>query len=362
MHRLAIILEALQRQMKEKIRYFGFSLAVTIAAIFGSLFGLGIQAALIMVVLVLVEITFSFENAVINARVLQTLSERWRFLFLTIGIVIAIFGMRIVFPIAIVVLTAELPWREVVDLALRNPDLYAEKLVDAHHTIAAFGGAFLLMLCLHFFFDTKKEIHWFERIERRMSEWGRHWLPTIISIAIIVVIASVPANHYPKETLQAGLFGIFTYVAVRSIEKLFSRLKDGGNSKIDKKSNGKAVLQTGWAAFATFLYLEILDASFSFDGVIGAFAITKSVILIAAGLGVGAVWVRSLTVYMVRKNTLDTYRYLEHGAHYTVGVLAAVLLLSLFVEVPEVIAGLAGIVFVSAAFISSRKAMHKPGV
>jgi uncharacterized protein len=334
-------------------RYFGFSLAVTIAALVGSFFSLGLEAALVMLVLVLVEITFSFENAVINAKVLQTLSPRWRFAFLTIGILIAIIGMRVIFPILIVVVTAELPWRQVLDLALNNPTLYAEKLTNAHHVIAAFGGSFLLMLCLHFFFDANKEVHWFEKFERRMSDWGRQWLPALISVAIVLAIAAVPANHNPGETIKAGLFGIFVYVAVRSIEKIFSRLK--GKQKLS--ANGKAALQTGWAAFATFLYLEILDASFSFDGVIGAFAITKSVILIAVGLGVGAVWVRSLTVFMVKKGTLGTYKYLEHGAHYTVGVLAAVLLLSLFVEVPEIIAGLAGVVFVSAAFVSSRKAI-----
>jgi hypothetical protein len=335
------------------LRYFGFSLIVTIAALLGSFFSLGIEAGLVMLVLVLVEITFSFENAVINAKVLQTLSSRWRFVFLTVGILIAIIGMRIIFPILIVVVTAELPWRQVLDLALNNPTLYAEKLTDAHHVIAAFGGSFLLMLCLHFFFDTQKEIHWFERFERKLSGWGRQWLPAIISIAVVLAIAAVPANHHPTETIQAGIFGIFVYVAVRSIEKIFSKLK--GDQKVSKA--GKKVLQTGWAAFATFIYLEILDASFSFDGVIGAFAITKSVVLIAVGLGVGAIWVRSLTVYMVKQGTLGTYKYLEHGAHYTVGVLAIVLLLSLFVEVPEIIAGLAGIIFVSAAFISSRKAM-----
>ncbi len=343
--------------MKNLARHFGFSLAVTIAALIGSFVGLGVEAALVMLVLVLVEITFSFENAVINAKVLQTLSLRWRFVFLTIGILIAIVGMRVIFPIAIVVVTAELPWRQVLDLALNNPTLYAERLTDAHHIIAAFGGAFLLMLCLHFFFDSKKEVHWFERFERRLSDWGKHWLPAFLSVAIILGIAAIPANHNPGDTIKAGLFGVAVYIAVRGIEHLFAKLN--GQSNVPK--DGKAVLQTGWAAFATFIYLEILDASFSFDGVIGAFAITQSVVLIAVGLGVGAVWVRSLTVYMVKKDTLSTYKYLEHGAHYTVGVLALVLLLSLFVEVPDVIAGIAGIIFVTAAFVSSRRAIPKKG-
>lgn len=341
--------------MKEKLYYFGFSLAVTLASLAWALFGMGPAAFLIMCVLILVEVTFSFENAVINAKVLRTLSPLWQTIFLTIGIFIAIFGMRVVFPILIVVLTAGLGWREVLDLALNQPDVYADKLTSAHHTIAAFGGAFLLMLFLHFFFDKDKETHWIEPIERPLQQLGHRLIPVGLSVATILGLSALPANHYAGDTLKAGLLGIATFVIVRGVEQLFARLKKSPKTS----KSGKIIQQTGWAAFATFLYLEILDASFSFDGVIGAFAITQSVVLIAAGLGVGAVWVRSLTVYMVRKGTLDKYRYLEHGAHYTVGVLAVTLLLSIFAHVPEVVAGLAGIVFVGSAFWSSRRYARK---
>jgi hypothetical protein len=105
------------------------------------------------------------------------------------------------------------------------------------------------------------------------------------------------------------------------------------------------------------MYLEVLDATFSFDGVLGAFAITSDVIIIAVGLGVGAFWVRSLTVYMVRRGTLGNYKYIEHGAHYTIGILASILFLSLFISVPEVITGLAGIGVIIASIIASRQAM-----
>jgi uncharacterized protein len=336
--------------MKEKLRYFGFSLAVTLAAMFGALFGLGWGAFFVMIVLILVEVTFSFENAVINAKVLRTLSPFWQKLFLTVGIVIAIFGMRIVFPILIVVITSGLQWRDVLDLALNDPEAYALKLESAHHTIAAFGGGFLMMLFFHFFFDKEKETHWIASIERPIQKISRSWLPLALSVSIIAGLAALPMNHYAMDTLRAGLIGIATYAIVRGIEKSFAYFKS-----TPKVKKGQVVIQTGWAAFTTFLYLEILDASFSFDGVIGAFAITSSVVLIAAGLGVGAVWVRSLTVYMVRKGTLDKYVYLEHGAHYTVGILAATLLASLFLEIPEVVAGLAGITFVGSAFVSSRR-------
>jgi uncharacterized protein len=337
--------------LSDKLRYFGFSLAVTLAALAGAMFGLGWSSLLVMVVLILVEVTFSFENAVINAKVLKTLSPTWQKVFLTVGIFIAIFGMRIVFPILIVVLTAGIGWREVLDLAINQPDLYAEKLSAAHHTIAAFGGGFLLMLFLHFFFDKNKQTHWIDIVERPMQRHGHTWLPVVLSSIAIVGLAALPANHHAEDTLKAGALGISTFVVVRAIEHLFAKLKKSPH----KDKAGHIIQQTGWAAFATFIYLEILDASFSFDGVIGAFAITNSVVLIAAGLGVGAVWVRSLTVYMVRKGTLEKYKYLEHGAHYTVGVLALTLLLSIFWHVPEIVAGLAGVTFVGSAFWSSRR-------
>jgi len=99
--------------------------------------------------------------------------------------------------------------------------------------------------------------------------------------------------------------------------------------------------------------LEVLDASFSLDGVIGAFAITKDVVLIAAGLGIGALWVRSLTLFIVRRRVLHTYRYLEHGAHYVIGILAITLLVGIFFEIPEIVAGLIGIIVICLSIVHS---------
>jgi len=103
------------------------------------------------------------------------------------------------------------------------------------------------------------------------------------------------------------------------------------------------------------LYLEVLDASFSFDGVIGAFAITKDIIIIMIGLGVGAWFVRSMTIYLVEKGTLSAYIYLEHGAHYAIGALALIMIASVKFHIPEVITGLIGIAFIGLAFMSSVK-------
>ena len=102
------------------------------------------------------------------------------------------------------------------------------------------------------------------------------------------------------------------------------------------------------------MYLEVLDASFSFDGVIGAFAITSDVVVIMLGLAIGAMFVRSMTIYLVEKGTLEAYIYLEHGAHYAIGALALIMLFSgTGVHVPEVLTGLIGVAFIVWAVISS---------
>jgi uncharacterized protein len=334
-------------------RIFAFSAVATIAALIGAFVGFGASALFVAVILIVVEITFSFENAIINAKILTGLSRFWQNIFLTVGIVIAIFGMRVVFPIVIVMLTAHLGAKEVIDLALNHPEEYSKELTEAHPQIAAFGGAFLLMLALHFFLDDNRKTLWLTRIERPLQKYATFWMPAVIAIIVMVGLSLLPFNHHPKETIVAGLIGVATYSLMHTIIRIFENIKE----KKDKASGVKKVAaQTGLAAFTSFLYLEILDASFSFDSVIGAFAVTNEVILIALGLGVGAIWVRSLTVFMVRRGTLQAYKYLEHGAHYTVFVLAAVLLLGIFWHVPEVIAGIIGIGLIGSAILSSRKA------
>jgi hypothetical protein len=262
--------------------------------------------------------------------------------------------MRIVFPIIIVMATAGLPWDQVIGLALNSPDKYAEALHKAHPSIAAFGSMFLLMLTFHFFFDTTREIQWLRKIEKPMQLIGRKWLHSVVCLAILLFIVFLPINHHPNEVLSAGLVGIFTYLLIHGASELFTLQHE----RAEKKA-GKAIQKAGLAGFASFIYLEVLDASFSFDGVIGAFAVTKDVVLIAVGLGIGALWVRSLTLFIVHRKVLHAYRYLEHGAHYVIGILAITLLLGLFYEIPEMVAGLIGIIVIAAAIFSSVKMNKK---
>lgn len=310
---------------------------------------MGVKALLVTLVLILIEITFSFDNAIINAKILTGMSRFWQTLFMTVGILIAVFGMRLVFPIVIVMLTANLSAGEVINLAVNNPEQYSQALHDSHVPIAAFGGMFLLMLCLHFFFDPGRKVQWIDIIEKPLQRLGKWWAYALTCFVVLVTLTLLPFNHHPGETFTAGLIGIVTYIVVHSLAEFFTRHHENSEKEMGKK----IVVRTGMAGFMSFLYLEVLDASFSLDGVIGAFAITQDVVLIAIGLGVGALWVRSLTLFMVRRRVLGAYRYLEHGAHYTIGILASMMLVSLFINIPEAFAGVAGIIVIGLSISSS---------
>jgi len=329
------------------LRFFGFSILCTVAAILVAALGVGAGAALTTIVLIAIEIAFSFDNAIVNAKVLERLSHFWQQLFLTVGMVIAIVGMRLIFPILIVMVTANLSWSQVINDALHHPDVYGQHLADAHAGIASFGGAFLLVLALYFLFDDARPERWLKRLEKFLQkEGGTIWGPPVLT-AIIVFILSSFTGADADTVLKAGLLGILTYTVLKWMIDALGRL-----APKERK------IYTGWPAFLAFMYLQVLDASFSFDGVLGAFAITNKVLLIALGLGVGALWVRSLTVYLVRKGTLGTYIYLEHGAHYAILVLAVALLSSLFYDVPNALTGVVGLGVIGASFYSSRLALQ----
>ncbi|QQS19730.1 DUF475 domain-containing protein [Candidatus Saccharibacteria bacterium] len=333
-------------------RIFGFSVFATVATLIGITWGLGWGALFVTIILMVVELTFSFDNAIINAKILERMSPFWQMLFLTVGIFIAIFGMRVVFPILIVSITADLGWKTVLDLALNNPKEYAQHLDEAHPTISAFGGAFLLMLAFHFFFSDERNTMWIKHIEghlKRLSHWA--W-PSVVTTILLFGVAMLPINSHARTTFLAGGFGTLTYLLIHGAIKIIEKYQG-----VDAKKS--AVKQVGLAAFMSFVYLEILDASFSFDGVIGAFAITSNVVLIAAGLGIGAIWVRSMTVFMVRRGTLKNFIYLEHGAHYTVLVLAIIMLFSALYHIPELIPGLAGIGIIGASIAASVRVRKK---
>ncbi|MFW0797126.1 DUF475 domain-containing protein [Gordonia sp. CPCC 205515] len=357
------------------IRIFGISIVVTILSVIVAFLYGGWQAVFLTVILGILEVSLSFDNAVINATVLRRMSDFWQKIFLTIGILIAVFGMRLVFPLVIVWLASGLGPAEALHLALNPPPdgaayfangdpSYETIITDAHPQIAAFGGMFLLMLFLGFVLE-EKEITWLSWIERPLERIGKlEMLEVVIATGLLVLTATFIAPEDERSTVMiAGALGMITYIVVNGLGELFNVDTeiddDGAEDPTDEgraRSGGPTELAkaTGKAGFFLFLYLEVLDASFSFDGVIGAFAITADPIIIALGLGfIGAMFVRSLTVYLVRKGTLSEYVYLEHGAHWAIGALAFILLYSIGTHVNEIVTGLVGVVLIGAAFISS---------
>lgn len=336
------------------IRIFAVSAIITLAALVWVAVSLGLSALVVVAILILIEITFSFDNAIINARTLTTMNRFWQQMFMTVGILIAVFGMRIVFPILVVMATAGLPWNEVLSLALNQPARYAQELTHAHASIASFGGMFLLMLALHFFFDSSKSVLWLKVIERPLQKAGRWWLGAVVCFVLLCLLLVLPLHGDKPTIFAAGLSGIVAYLIIHGLTELFERRHEKA-----EKRHGTPALRSGLAGLTAFLYLEVLDASFSFDGVLGAFAVTQDVVLIAIGLGIGALWIRSLTLFLVRRKVLHAYQYLEHGAHYTIAILALVLLAGLLYDVPEVVAGGVGIVVIALSVVSSLRENKK---
>lgn len=342
------------------VRVFGVSLLLTVFALAAGYAHGGLNALFLLVVLGILEVSLSFDNAVINAAVLKRMSRFWRRMFLSVGVLIAVFGMRFVFPLLIVWATAGLDPVRAFELALNPPPhgglefpdgspSYEKLILSAHPQIAAFGGIFLLMLFLDFvFYD--RDIKWLKWIEIPFARIGRLGQVSVMVSGASLVVVATQLTHSAQEraaVLVAGLLGQVAYLVVNGLSRAFrpSDLDAAGGS-------GTVAPAAGKAGLALFCYLEVLDAAFSFDGVTGAFAITSDPIVITLGLGlIGSVFVRSITIYLVRQETLDRYVYLEHGAHWAIGALSAIMLLSIEprFEIHEAVTGLVGVFFIGAA-------------
>lgn len=336
------------------IHYFLSSYIVTIVGLLGAYFwgnhvhaGSGWQCVFIALVLGVLEVSLSFDNAVVNAMKLEKMTEVWKHRFITWGIAIAVFGMRFLFPILVVAIFAKLSMLEVFNIATTNVDKYAYYLHQTHAPIVTFGGMFLIMLFLNYFFNHEKSVHWIKFIELPLSH-----LDHLKGIEIIIALSMllITQNYIPAEqkvpVLIAGISGIITYLLIEGIAHYLEKQEA-------MRAAQCAVKPVACAGLVSFLYLELIDASFSLDGVLGAFALSKDIIIITIGLSIGAMFVRSLTIMLVEKKTLAQFLYLEHGAHWAIGALAGLMLVSTVKEVPEVVTGLIGLGFILAAFISS---------
>lgn len=325
---------------KNNIRKYFLWPAVFSVLLFGATwYGFGTQALILVVILSILEVTLSFDNAVVNARILKKMSPLWQRRFLTWGILLAVFGTRFLLPILIVSAAVWVSPIVITTLALQDPEEYSKLLESVHGSITAFGGIFLLMVSLKYFFDKAKSVHWIQSIERHLVKWG-HIEAIEIAIALSALTVLSFFTHYDQASvLIAGLFGLILFI-----------IMEGVSGSLSVESDDIAS-----AGLTLFIYLNILDSAFSLDGVIGAFALTSNLFIIMIGLGIGAYFVRSMTIYFVKEDTLTELVYLEHGAHWAILGLSAAMFANLIIHVPEVVTGLIGLAFVLLAYWSSRR-------
>lgn len=335
------------------LHYFSGSIIVSILGVISAYLwgehvhnGTGLACVFIALVLAILEISLSFDNAVVNAMKLEGMSEKWRHRFITWGILIAVFGMRFLFPLLVVAIFAKLNILTVLDMALNDVHSYAHYLELTHAPIVAFGGAFLLMLFMDYFTEEGKKVHWLKFLENRLQRLSKYQgVCTIVTLACLGLLMLKISPDIRQSVFLSGVSGIVTYLFI-----------DGLAEWLERRQEARAKLcadTVKCSGLVGFLYLELIDASFSLDGVLGAFALSKDILIITIGLFIGAMFVRSLTIMLVEKKTLNEYLYLEHGAHWAIGTLAILMFVSTFHEVPEVVTGLLGLAFIVSAFVSS---------
>ena len=317
--------------------------------------GAEMQALFIVLVLSILEISLSFDNAVVNAAKLEKMSPLWQHRFLTWGILIAVFGMRFLFPVLVVAIFSHLNIVEVVNMALNDADKYAHYLHISHPPIITFGASFLIMLFFTYFTNPKKDVHWIPFIEEKLTHLGNvRGLGVVLTLFMIYLAQSRVLEQDRTEVLIAGIWGIIIYLLIDGISHALEQHSE--NNAIKTCSPHFSLTNS---CFVNFLYLELIDASFSLDGVLGAFALSKDILIITIGLSIGAMFVRSLTIMLVEKKTLKQYIYLEHGAHWAIGALAVIMYISSFREVSEIVTGFVGLVFILAAFFASIRENRK---
>lgn len=332
------------------VRYFrwpifatiiGLALAFWLGWTYSQNFSGAVTFLLIGTVLAILEISLSFDNAIVNANKLKTMSPVWQRRFLTWGILIAVFGMRIIFPLAVVAVAAGIGPLATIRMAMTHPQEYAGIMQGAHLAVAAFGGSFLMMVALNYFIDEGKEVDWIRALERQLRRCAsiRGLQITMVLIVILFVAAKLPAADVSRFLL-AALFGLVAFTGVDVLGQV-----------LDRENKTADIVRAG--GLGAFLYLEVLDASFSFDGVIGAFALTQNIFLIAIGLAIGAMYVRSMTIMLVENKTLAHLRYLEHGAFYSILALSIIMFAQTLWHIPELVTGLIGVALIGIAFWSS---------
>jgi hypothetical protein len=301
------------------------------------------SAFLIVFGLALFESITSIDNAIINAEVLATMQQRARNWFLTWGILIAVFGVRGILPWFIVwIMTPGLgPW-QAFTASLTGDPAALKAIQESAPVLLIGGGVFFVFLFFHWIFLEPKKYGL--PVERFIARQGA-WFYAIVSIFLTAIVwFALDVNPMLAFGAVVGSTAFFiTHGFKRYAEDQETRLLSGKN---DFSDIGKII------------YLEVIDMTFSIDGVVGAFAFTLSVPLILIGNGFGAIVVRQLTVYGVDR--IKKYVYLKNGAMYSILILGGVMLAhGAGIHVPEWISPVATFVIVGYFFLLSWRQIRR---
>ena len=295
------------------------------------------EALIVIFGLILFEIVNSVDNAIINAHVLKTMSEKWRKRFLFIGFATSVFLVRLVLPLVIVwIIVPNVAFGEIAKIFTGNSLVAAEAIEEAKHLILIFGGVFLLLLYFHWLFMEKK--HPLFPHEKFLKEHHDVWFFAFASIILVFLLYLARADS--SMMLFAALGSAIFFIVY------------GFKETAEKKE--ETLMRKHLPDASKFLYLEVLDATFSFDGVVGAFAFTTNLLYIFLGLGIGAIVLRQLTIMGIDK--IQKYIWLKNGAMTAIGFLGVFMILESFgLELPTYLPTLVTSAIVAYAFYKSHR-------
>ncbi len=264
--------------------------------------------------LALFEIISSIDNAVINAEVLSKMSPRARKWFLLWGIIIAVFVVRGLLPI--IIFWVANPQMGIVQVftAMFSSDPTVVKAVEASAPpLLAGAGLFLVLLFFHWLFMETK--NYGLRGEAFIHRHGL-WFYSFASLILVLVIWQSVKHSHPNMAVGASIGAMAFFVT--------SGFKENAEQAEKKMLSSSS----GLSDVSKLLYLEVIDATFSIDGVLGAFAFTLAIPLILIGNGIGAIVVREVTVSNIEN--VKKYKFLKNGAMYSIFVLGMIMLLDAF--------------------------------
>jgi hypothetical protein len=299
-----------------------------------------LTAIVTIVGLLVLEIVQSVDNAIVNAHMLKTMSERARKWFLLWGILTAVFLVRGVLPLLIVWITAPgVTLWEATKATFGSDPLAARAMEESAYILLVGGGMFLLLLYFHWLFLEKKEPYFVP--DRLVKPKHGIWFFAIAALLLVGVLWMT--RDRPLAMLAAA-----TGNAVFFILYGFRQMAEQQEHELER----------GGSDLAKLMFLEVLDLSFSIDGIFGAFAFTTNVGLILIGNGVGAIVVRELTIKGIDR--VNKYRWLKNGAMTSIGFLGTFMILeSLGLHLPEWLPTVSTLVIVGTAFWSSHRHLKR---